>query len=95
MQSPGTIKTGFELCFLILPIIAFLFQNWGNIRDGAKYSGVSERTFRKWLKKGLRHSRLETGSVLIRFTAIDEYLEKHSVCDNKTDEIVDEVLKDL
>ena len=32
--------------------------NWMKVKEAAKYSGVSKVTFRRWLKDGLRHSRL-------------------------------------
>ncbi len=31
---------------------------WTKIKTGAEYAGVSERTFRDWLKQGLKHIRL-------------------------------------
>lgn len=70
-------------------------QGWGKIKQAATYGGVGERTFRGWLKQGLRHSRLPTGTILIRFSAIDEFLESYSTDENQVNDIVDEVCKEL
>ena len=50
-------------------------DGWAKIKGAAAYAGVSERTLRKWLKNGLRHARLPSGTVLIKYSWIDEYLE--------------------
>lgn len=65
-------------------------QAWAKINSAAKYSGVSPRTLREWLKKGLEHSRLPSGTILIQYAAIDEFLKRFRVSENKVDEIVDE-----
>ncbi len=70
-------------------------QGWAKIKDAAAYASVGERTMRKWFKQGLRHSRLETGAVFIRYTDIDAWLESFSVDGNQVDQIVDEVCRDL
>ncbi len=57
-------------------------QNWQKIIPSAKYAGVSERTFRKWLRAGLRHSRLPSGTLLIKVEWIDQYLKKFEVVEN-------------
>ena len=48
---------------------------WSKIKAAAKYAGVSERTLRSWLKAGLKHSRLPSGTILIKYSSIDKYLE--------------------
>jgi len=68
---------------------------WGKVKTAAKYADVSERTFRSWLKQGLKHSRLPSGTILIRYSDIDEWLESFSVNDNQIDEIVEEICEDL
>ena len=68
-------------------------RGYCQVRPGAEYAGVSVRTFRDLLKAGLRHSRLESGTILISYAAIDEYLEARE--DNKIDVVVDEVLDDF
>ncbi len=71
-------------------------DGWAKIANAAKYSGVSERTFRKWLKLGLQHSRLESGTILVKFSEIDIFLNQFSVkdsVDDTIDRIVDEVIR--
>ena len=70
-------------------------DGWGRIKDGARYGGVKERTFRDWLKAGLKHSRLPHGAILIRYSWIDEFLEKYEVNENRVDEIVDQTMKEM
>ncbi len=70
-------------------------NGWGKIRATSEYAGVSMRTLRDWLKSGLRHSRLPTGTILIRFSAIDEFLESFSTDQNQVDEIVENVCKEM
>ena len=48
-------------------------RGWAKVKKAAKYADVSERTFRDWLKDGLRHSRVR-GTILISYAALDEYL---------------------
>jgi len=67
-------------------------MGWTKPKSGAKYSGVSERTFRCWLKTGLKHSRLPGGRILTRYAWIDEFLERYAVEDGEVDRIVDEVM---
>ena len=68
---------------------------WGKVKQAARYAGVGERTFRDFLKKGLKHSRLPSGTILIRFTDIDAYLESFSVDESRVDRIVDAVMGGL
>ena len=70
-------------------------RGWAKVKEAAKYAGVSVRTLRDWLKDGLRHSRLSTGTILVAFAAIDEYLERFEVSRNQVDNIVDEVMQEL
>ena len=70
-------------------------DGWGKIRQCAKYSGVSERTMRVWLHQGLNHSRLPSGTILIRYSAVDKFLEGFEVNENTIDRVVEEVCKDL
>lgn len=71
-------------------------EGWGKVKESSEYAGVSPRTLRGWFEKGLRFSRLPSGTVLIRFSWIDEYLKKFEVKDgSKVDAIVDEVIRDL
>ncbi len=53
---------------------------WLKPKDAANYAGISERTFREWLKRGdLRFSRLPTGMILIRKYWLDAYLTSFEV----------------
>ena len=70
-------------------------RGYAKVKKAAKYADVSERTFRDWLKDGLRHSRLNTGTILVAYTAIDEYLARFEVSRNQVDNIVDEVMQEL
>jgi len=70
-------------------------NGWARIKEGAKHSGVKERTFRDWLKGGLKHSRLPSGTVLIKFSDIDSFLEKFQVNEDQIEKIVGETLKEL
>ena len=70
-------------------------QAWGKIKPSAQYAGVCDRTVRYWLKNGLVHSRLPSGTILIKFEEIDKFLESFVVSSNQADALVDEVLKDL
>ena len=62
-------------------------DGWTNAKHGSKYAGVSEGTFRGWLKQGLEYSKLPTGSILIRYQAIDAFLEQYAVVDRIMNEI--------
>lgn len=69
---------------------------WYWLRDALEYAGgIDERTFRAWLRDGLRHSRLPSGRIMVSQEAIDEYLERYTVKGNFVDVIVDEVIRDL
>jgi predicted site-specific integrase-resolvase len=72
-------------------------RGWVKIKDAATYAGVSPRTFRNWLKQGLRHARVGgSGALLIKLDWIDEFLENHEVPkDDYIDRIVDSVMKDF
>jgi len=68
---------------------------WLRIKGGAEYSSVSPRTFRKFLKAGLRYSRLPSGTILIKKEEIDRFLERFSNQTDQVHEIASSVLKDL
>lgn len=72
-----------------------MVEGWAKIKPAAKYAGVSERTFRNWLKQGLKYARLPSGTILVRFKVIDDFLESFIVDGNETDKIVNEVLKNF
>jgi predicted site-specific integrase-resolvase len=69
---------------------------WMKVKDAAKYAGVSIRTFRDWLRNGLKHSKLPSGMILISSASIDEYLRQFEVCEtSKTNRIITELLEGL
>ncbi|MFH1102445.1 MAG: hypothetical protein V1714_01590 [Pseudomonadota bacterium] len=70
-------------------------NGWGKVRDASKYAGISPRTFRAWLKEGLAHSRMPSGTILIRFADVDFFLKKFEVRENKTVQIADEVVRGM
>ena len=70
-------------------------KGWAKVKVAAKYAGVSERTLRNWLKDGLKFSRLNSGTVLVRYDDIDDFLNSFAVSKSKVDEIVDSVFKDI
>jgi excisionase family DNA binding protein len=68
---------------------------WCKVKNAAKYADVSERTIREWLKEGLKHSRLPSGTIRIRYIDIDGYLEQFQVNDNLVDAVVEEIINDF
>ncbi|MFC1817103.1 hypothetical protein ACFL0M_14475 [Thermodesulfobacteriota bacterium] len=54
-------------------------KGWAKIKHAARYAGIGERTFRKWLKQGLHHSRLPSGRILVSLKAIDDFLSGYEV----------------
>jgi hypothetical protein len=70
-------------------------KGWCKRRQGAKYGGVGERTFSKWLRQGLKYSRLPTGTILVSYEAIDEFLRSYEVDDNRVSTIVEEVMEKI
>jgi len=69
---------------------------WGKIRPAAEYAGIKERTLRgDWLKNGLRHVRLPSGTILIKYEWIDQYLESFAATEGRVDKIVSETMKGL
>lgn len=70
-------------------------RGYTKAKQAAKYAGVSERTFRDWLKDGLPHFRLSTGTILIAYKDIDVWMQKFRVDMSKADAIVDELMREL
>jgi hypothetical protein len=68
---------------------------WTKIKGAARYAGISERCFRSWLKQGLRHIRMNTGTILIKYSWIDQFLESFEVQENEVSRIVSEVEKEM
>jgi len=70
-------------------------DGWLKVKNAAKYADVSERTLRSWLKCGLRHSRLESGTILIFRNWVDQYLSGFECQENQVDNIVTEICDDF
>lgn len=70
-------------------------MSWLRIRPAAQYAGVKDRTFRAWLKRGLKHVRLPSGLVLCHTDSIDTWLKQFECTKNVVDKIVDSVVRDL
>jgi len=68
-------------------------RGYCQVKPGAVYAGVSARTFRDWLKLGLAHFRLSTGTILVSYADIDTWLSQFRADGSKLDEITEEVLK--
>ncbi len=67
-------------------------DGWAKIKKAAEYADTSERTLRDWIKAGLKHSRLPSGTVLIKYEWIDQYLESFTEQENHVDAVVDDVM---
>jgi len=73
-----------------------MIGGWLKVKLAAEYAGVSERTFRaQFLRRGLKHSRLPSGTVLIKTGDIDKFLDSHSVSDDAVRRIVEETYAEL
>ena len=70
-------------------------EAWGKIKPAAHYAGISERTFRNWLNEGLIHSRLPSGTILIRYEDIDSFLKDFAVTGSEVDGLVTETLREF
>ena len=51
-------------------------EGWAKIPQIAEYLDLSPRTVRKLLKQGLRHARMESGTVLVKYSDADAFLEQ-------------------
>jgi excisionase family DNA binding protein len=63
-------------------------QGWLKIKQACKYCGISERTFRNWLKDGMRFSRLPSGTVLIKKEWIDDFITGYEATGNEIDDLI-------
>jgi predicted site-specific integrase-resolvase len=70
-------------------------SGWAKIKSAAEYAGIKERTMRDWIKEGLKHSRLPSGTILIKYDWIDEFLESYAAKDSQVANVVNETLRDL
>ena len=70
-------------------------QGWAKIKSAAEYAGIKERTMRGWLKDGLKHARLPSGTVLIKYEWVDAYLELFAAKEDQVNQIVNEAMKGM
>ena len=70
-------------------------EGWASIKNAASYADISVRTMRDLLKRGLKHSRIFSGMIRIRYSDIDGFFTQFQVAEDKIDRIVDEVMKDF
>ena len=68
---------------------------WLKIKSAALHADSCERTTREWLKKGLRHVRLPSGSIRIKKAWLDEFLMQFENTENQVGDLVDEVFEGL
>jgi excisionase family DNA binding protein len=94
------VDRSWRLSFMPRPTKGFemdhqAFRGWLKVKEAAKYCGLSERKIRSLLKEGLRHSRLRSGTILIKVEWVDEYLGGFEAQENEVDRIVDEVVREF
>lgn len=70
-------------------------EGWAKTKQAAGYAGVSVRTFRDWLKAGLKHSRLPSGIILVKFQDVDAFLENFRREEVLVNKAVDDLLEGL
>lgn len=70
-------------------------QGWLNVKHAAAYADISERTLEKWIRAGLRVSRVSAGMRLIKREWLDDYLEGYADTENNVDKIVNDVMSEL
>lgn len=69
-------------------------DGWAKIPKVAEYMNLSKRTVYDLLKQGLRHVRMPSGTILVKYSWADEFLERfESDGGNRVDSIVGAVLK--
>jgi excisionase family DNA binding protein len=67
-------------------------EGWLRIREAAKYSGISTRTLRDWLKMGLKSYRVR-GAILVCADDIDSFIKRFPADGQDVDRIVDEAVE--
>lgn len=69
---------------------------WAKIPQISSYMGLGERTVRGLLKQGLRHIRMDSGTVLIKYDWVDQYLESFEAdAGQQIYDTVDDIMKGL
>jgi hypothetical protein len=70
-------------------------KGWACVKKASEYADVSQRTMREWLKRGLKHSRLPSGMIRIKFEDIDRFIDGYAVTENALDAVVDGIMAEL
>jgi len=70
-------------------------NGWLNVKTGAAYAGVSERTFSKWLRDGLKHIRVSARIIKIKPEWIDEYIMGFADSEAESESIVNKIMSEL
>ena len=70
-------------------------DGWRKVKEAAAYAGISPRTLRDWLKQGLEHSRMPSGTILIHRDQIDKFISRYKATEKKAQKIASEFLKGL
>ena len=72
-----------------------MFQGvgWAQIKEAAAYAGVSTRTLRAWLRRGLPFVRVPHGCILIKVADINVWLEGFKESTNEVNQLVEDALE--
>ena len=70
-------------------------QGWEKIVTIAKYVDKKPRTISGWLKMGLPYSKVPGGSVLIKFSDVDEFLNKYKHNTNEIEAMVKDLMQGI
>jgi len=63
-------------------------DGWATIGKAARYADISTRTMRDWVKNdGLKHSRLKSGRIRIKYEWIDAFLESFEASEAKANQV--------
>lgn len=70
---------------------------WCKISVAAEYAGVHVKTFRRWMKHGLRFVVMPSGTQLTKYEWIDQFLTTYEAgsAAADVDRIVDDVLEGI
>ena len=68
---------------------------FAKVKGAARFAGISERTMRTWIKQGLKHYRLPSGTILIAYGDVDDFINKFAVTEYQADQVVNAVLNEL
>ena len=71
-------------------------RGWGKVPTIANYMDMSSRSLRYLINSGeIPYSRLSSGTILIRFDSVDEYLAKKEIKESQMDHVISEIFKNI